>query len=184
MDKRERQLVEIQVIRAQAGDRDAFLRLVERYSPRLSYYVRRLVGDPHRAEDVLQSVWLAAWRSLGGLRHTEAFSVWLYRIAHNQAIQLLRDESRFTPLDEQEDIIAPDNHDVDIHEEDAELVRQGLDQLRPEHRTLITLRILENMSYKEIAAVTGSNPNTVHSRLNYAKRQLRNWIEEKRHESE
>ena len=73
----------IYVIQAQLGDDEAFMALVDRYSGRLLYYIRRLLEDADRADDVLQEVWLIAYRKLNTLRDASAFSAWLYRTARN-----------------------------------------------------------------------------------------------------
>jgi len=180
MDEHDELREEILIARAQCGDGQAFLRLVERYHGRLLYYIRRLAGTGDQAEDILQNVWLHAIRQIGRLRCTEAFAVWIYRIAHNQAMQALRDELRYTALEETEEPAAPVEEDGPWLAEDVALVQEGLLHLRPEHREVITLRFLEEMSYGEIAAVTGVPPGTVRSRLHYAKRHLKRFIEEKR----
>ena len=70
------------------------MKLVDHYSGRLLYYIRRLLEDADRSEDVLQEVWLTAYRKINTFRDASAFSVWLYRTARNRAIRLLREESR------------------------------------------------------------------------------------------
>jgi RNA polymerase sigma-70 factor, ECF subfamily len=64
------------VLRCQTQDEVAFEELVERYSPRLRYYLRKMLGDSHQAEDVLQDVWWDAYRSLTKLADADAFRTW------------------------------------------------------------------------------------------------------------
>src|SRR3954463_4307193 len=87
------------VVRAQAGDDAAFAELVERFSPRLRYFLRKLLGpERHRgrslqsddAEDALQDVWLDALRALPRLNDPQALVAWLYRIARDRAFARLR----------------------------------------------------------------------------------------------
>src|SRR5437764_10634490 len=74
------------VLRCQAGDEAAFAELVGRYQPRLRAFLRPMLdGDAHRAQDVLQDVWLDVFRSVGKLRDVDAFTGWLYRIARDRA---------------------------------------------------------------------------------------------------
>src|SRR6476659_8260300 len=82
------------VLCAQQGNRDAFSRLVDLYDRRLLYFIRRILGESDCALDVLQSVWLIVHRKLGKLKAPDAFRVWVYRIAHDQAISELRRKSR------------------------------------------------------------------------------------------
>lgn len=168
------------VLLAQGGDRSAFSMLVEAYDRRLLYFVRRILGEFDGAYDVLQSVWLIAYRKLGQLSAPDAFRVWLYRIAHDQAIDELRKKSKRPVLFEDVkvapvvDVVETDNHSF----EDAELIHQALSSLSIDHRRVITLKFLEEMSVEEIAQVVDCSAGTVKSRLHYAKAALRSRIEE------
>src|SRR5438270_9240388 len=78
------------VVRCQAGDEAAFTELVERYQPRLRYYLRKMLHDPQRAEDALQDVWLDVFQAVARLNDSSAFRAWLYRIARDRASRELR----------------------------------------------------------------------------------------------
>lgn len=172
------------VLLARQGNRAAFAKLIDLYDRRLLYFVRRILGDNDGALDVLQSVWLTVHRKLRKLTTPEAFRVWLYRIAHDQAVTELRRKSRRPVLlDEVEARHAKDEPAVDAAEFDnAELVHVGLQGLTVDHRRVLTLKFLEDMSIEEIADVIGCNPGTVKSRLHYAKVALRSRIEELTHD--
>src|SRR5262245_45385874 len=100
MNDRAEQIYErLLVVRAQAGDESAFAELVERYSPRLRYFVGKLLGpERHRGrslqgggvEDILQDVWLDVFRHLPRLADPQALAAWLYRIARDRAYFRLR----------------------------------------------------------------------------------------------
>src|SRR5215475_6049154 len=79
---------------AQAGDSDAFVRLLNRHEKPLLYYLRRVVPNAADALDLHQEVWLDAFRGLKSLQVPEAFRAWLYRIAHNKAARFVRDGIR------------------------------------------------------------------------------------------
>jgi RNA polymerase sigma-70 factor (ECF subfamily) len=170
---------QLTVLRAQGGDRDAFRALIDLYDRRLLYFVRRVLGDVDGALDVLQSVWLAAHRRLPGLRSAAAFRVWLYRIAHDQAVAELRRRARRPLLLEDLGPGEPpgDGGDAEAAFEDAELVHAALGGLSADHRRVLTLRFLEDMTVEEIAQVVGCGPGTVKSRLHYARAALRRRIE-------
>lgn len=172
------------VLLAQQGNREAFEKLIDLYDRRLLYFVRRILGDNDGALDVLQSVWLTVHRKLRRLATPEAFRVWLYRIAHDQAVTELRRKSkRPVLLDEVETWHAKDEPAVDDAEFDnAELVHVGLQGLTVDHRRVLTLKFLEDMTIEEIAEVVGCNVGTVKSRLHYAKAALRSRIEELTHD--
>lgn len=169
----------LMVLCAQQGDRAVFSRLVDRYDRRLLYFIRRILGDTDGALDVLQSVWLMVYRKLHKLQSPDAFRVWLYRIAHDQAItELRRKLKRPMPVDDVEILQAVDDESDDFAAFDnAEMVHKALHDLSVDHRRVLTLRFLEEMSIEEIAQVVGQNPGTVKSRLHYAKHALRRRIE-------
>lgn len=171
------------VMRAQQGDRAAFAQLVEQYDRKLLYFVGRMLGDADGALDVLQSVWLQVFRQLHRLAAPQAFRVWLYRLAHDQAAtHLRRTARRAAPLDESVQELPEAAEEVDDERyENAELVHTALQTLSDNHRRVLTLYFLEEMSVEEIAAVVGASPGTVKSRLFYARRALRQRIEELLH---
>src|SRR5262249_10115123 len=78
------------VLRCQTGDEAAFAELVERYQPRLRYYLRKMLRDREAAEDALQETWLAVFRGVARLADVGAFRAWLYRIARDRALVQLR----------------------------------------------------------------------------------------------
>lgn len=177
----EKLLEQLTVLRAQSGDDAAFARLVEHYHPRLLYFVRRLAGES-AADDILQNVWLDAYNQKGRLKAPEAWSVWLYRIAHNKAVQAIRKDARYQPLSETEIASDAPVDDSSWSAEDAALVHQAIETLSPEHREAVTLRFIEDMSYADIAEVVGCGVGTVRSRLHYAKQKIRDYVEARRHE--
>jgi RNA polymerase sigma-70 factor (ECF subfamily) len=166
------------VLRCQVGDEAAFEMLFDRYNGRLLYYLRRLLGTGGQAEDVLQTVWLKVVRKIGSLREPRAVRTWMYRIAHNEAVQQLRDSGREIALGEQEEILQAVAEEDDQPPLDIARVHVALDEISPEHRAVLTLRFLDDLSYEQIAGVVGCSLGTVRSRIHYAKRALRKRIEE------
>jgi RNA polymerase sigma-70 factor, ECF subfamily len=166
------------VVRAQAGDDAAFTELVEQYSPRLRYFLRKLLASADGAEDALQDVWLDVFRHLPRLADPQALKAWLYRIARDRAFGRLRKAKRLEqPLDEASvvDPAAPDENDFSAV--DAARIHAALDELPPEQREVLVLRFLEEMSYEEIARVVGCQLGTVRSRIYYGKRALKRALE-------
>jgi RNA polymerase sigma-70 factor (ECF subfamily) len=168
------------VLLAQAGDREAFRSLVDLYDKRLLYFVRRILGDTDGALDVLQTVWLTVHRKLWKLQAATAFRVWLYRIAHDQAVTELRRKTKRPVLFDDVPAGQPLDPaaDDDAAFENAELVHAALLDLSVDQRRVLTLRFLEDMPLEEIADVVGCGSGTVKSRLHYAKLALRRRIEE------
>ena len=165
------------VVRCQAGDRAAFEELVELYRPRLRYFLARMIGDDHAADDLLQDVWLDVYRGVGRLVDPGAFVAWLYQIARRRALGARRKRRQPTSSLDGIDLAEDEGDDDDFSAEDAERVQTALGRLVPEHREVLLLRFIEAMSYEDIARVTGCQLGTVRSRLHYAKRTLRRIME-------
>lgn len=168
------------VVRAQEGDRESFSVLIDHYDERLLYFVRRILGEADGSLDVLQAVWLIVYKKLRKLKLPDAFRVWLFRIAHDQAVTELRKRSKRPVLvDEFETLPEADCASVDEATFDnAEMVHVAMRELSVDHRRVLTLRFLEDMTIDEIAEVISCSPGTVKSRLHYAKNALRRRIEE------
>jgi RNA polymerase sigma-70 factor (ECF subfamily) len=169
------------VVRCQAGDPAAFAELVERYQPRLRYYLSKMLAGSPAAEDAAQDVWYDVVRAVPRLENPGAFRAWLYRIARDRAWRFLR--RRPPPHQPIDDVEVAVNGVVDeFTAEDVARVHAALDELAPEHREVVVLRYIEDMSYDEIAGVAGCPVGTVRSRLHHAKRALRRVLEGIHHE--
>jgi RNA polymerase sigma-70 factor (ECF subfamily) len=157
------------VLRCQAGDGAAFEQLVVGFSPRLRYFLRRVLGESDCTEDVLQDVWFQVFRGLPSLIDAGAFRTWLYRIARDRAYREFRRRSPPVQLLEDSDLAIEPDCSHDIPAESIEQVHVALERLVREHREVLVLRFLEDMSYEDIARVTGCPLGTVRSRIHYAK---------------
>jgi RNA polymerase sigma-70 factor (ECF subfamily) len=168
------------VLRCRAGDRAAFAELIASYQARLRYYVRQLVRNPDKTEDILQEVWLDVFRGLPHLDHVAAFPAWIYQIARCRA---LREGRKHTipqvSLHLETDRIEDQQNETNLAMENAECIHVALLELAEEHREILMLRFLEEMSYEDIAKVMGCPLGTVASRIYHAKRALRSALERK-----
>jgi RNA polymerase sigma-70 factor (ECF subfamily) len=177
-DLEQRLYEQVLVLRCQTGDETAFAQLVERYGPRLRYYLQKVFGRRDGAEDAWQDVWFIVFRKLRDLADPGAFTPWLYRIAQRRAHGVLRKRRpSCRPMEEAEQLPDPGAEAPDFSPEDGQRIHAALDELSLEHREVLVLRFLEDMAYEEIAAVTGCPIGTVKSRLWYAKRILRRILE-------
>jgi RNA polymerase sigma-70 factor (ECF subfamily) len=169
------------VVRCQAGDPVAFAELVDRYQPRLRYYLHKMLAGSSAAEDATQDVWYDVFRAVPRLVNPGAFRAWLYRIARDRAWRVLR--RRPPPHRPIDDVEVASNGAVDeFTADDADRVHAALNMLAPEHREVVVLRFIEDMTYDDIARVAGCPVGTVRSRLHHAKRALRRILEEINHE--
>ncbi|MFO0917168.1 MAG: sigma-70 family RNA polymerase sigma factor [Planctomycetaceae bacterium] len=167
------------VVRCQAGDETAFRQLVESYSPRLRYFLRKLAPDADRIEDLLQDVWLDAFRALPRLIEVAAFPAWIYRIARSHVAAEYRRRGLESKLMEQLTVgqMPQETPIPEFSPEDAQRIHHALDNLPTMHREVLVLRFLEDLSYDDMAAVLGCPVGTVRSRIYYAKLALRQFLE-------
>ncbi len=169
--------LQILVLRCQTGDELAFATIVKQFHPRLSYFVRKMLTDPHQVDDVLQNVWLDVFRRIRALRNPAAFSTWAYRIARDHVYRLHRKPRLQTAeLNDGDAAMAADEVDS-FRPEDARRIHESLDRLSPEHREVLVLRFLDELNYEEIAEITDCEIGTVKSRIHYAKRALKQILE-------
>jgi RNA polymerase sigma-70 factor (ECF subfamily) len=179
-DQLDRLYERLLVVRCQAGDEAAFAEFVERYHARLRRFLRRMLGE-QQADDALQDVWLDVWRSIGRLEDVAAAQAWVFRIARDRAYRVLRRRSAIVPtvtIDERHTTV-PDERDDGLDPDDRQLLNKSLDAIGHEHREVLLLRFIEQMTYDQIAVAVGCEIGTVRSRLHYAKRALRDHVERK-----
>jgi RNA polymerase sigma-70 factor (ECF subfamily) len=178
-DEAERLFERLLVLRCQTGDDDAYRELVGRFGPRLRYFLRKLVGQIDRADDLAQEVWIDVLRQLPRLKDAGAFTTWMYRIAHGKAMLEVRRNGRAPTTIRDVEWIA-EREDDTFSAEDAARIHAGLDRLEPAQREVLVLRFLEEMSYEEIGQIVDCPLGTVRSRIHYAKAALRRLLENKR----
>jgi RNA polymerase sigma-70 factor, ECF subfamily len=170
----------IHVLRARQGEAEAFNWLMARHERPLLYYIRRLIPRPDDALDVHQEVWLAVFRGLPALRKPQAFRGWLYRLAHDRAVQFIKQEIRESKSKESLDTVSDEASD--LRDEDPEILHRALVALSPPHREVLTLHYLRDLSLEEIAVACDAALGTVKSRLHYARVALRRHLERRPNE--
>jgi RNA polymerase sigma-70 factor (ECF subfamily) len=156
---------------ARAGDRKAFRLLVERYEPKVAATVIGMLGNVPEADDVGQEVFVRFYRSIDRFRGEASLGTYLTRIAINQSLKAIKRRqswsSRFSRLDSvAESRIATDGEVEKV--ERSELVQRALSQLKPDHRAVAVLRLMEGYSTREVAEILGVPQGTVMSRLSRA----------------
>jgi RNA polymerase sigma-70 factor, ECF subfamily len=162
------------VVRSQTGDESAFTELVQRYSPRLRYFLSTLVSDQNTVEDELQNVWLDVFHGIVRLSKPSAFPAWVYRIARVRVARQLR---RKEPVIETFPLEEVPNEQEEFTPDQAAAIHRALGKLTTEHREVLVLRFLNDLSYTEIAEVIDAAVGTVRSRLHFAKKALRTILE-------
>ena len=171
---------------AMQGDADAFTALCGPYEGLVYRHCLQMLRNRTDAEDAAQEALLRAYRSMPRFRADCGVATWLYRIAHNVCLDVLKRpqsktdiasletlrESGYEPPD---DAQTPES--AYLAQSDAERLADAVAELPDEQRTLISLRYGDGLSYDELALATGLTLGTVKSRLNRAKERLRALME-------
>src|SRR5262249_6301478 len=152
-------------LRCQLGEPAAFAELVREMERPLLYYAAKMLRDEDAALDVLQNLWLLAFRKIRRLEEPAAVRTWLYRLAHSLAVDRIR-EHRSQQRAEQEwaEALPEADEQPSFDEEDAAALHRALDQLDAPQREVLVLQFLEGWSVGEIASVLGCPEGTVKSR--------------------
>ncbi|MBT8492121.1 MAG: sigma-70 family RNA polymerase sigma factor [Deltaproteobacteria bacterium] len=184
MSVRERLLIR----RLRERDERAFREMVDEYSDRVFGLTLRMLGNREEAEDVAQEVFITVFKSIDSFRGDSKFSTWLYRIAANHCknrIKYLarRHDRKKSEFDEEYTKGAMTGAastpkrarrpDEQVHSSQMEvLIQQAIESLKEEHRLLIILSDVEELSMKEICDITGLAEGTVKSRIHRARKIL------------
>ncbi len=170
---------------ARNGDEAAFGELVQKYQKRVYALTVRMCPTPELAEEAAQEAFLSAWQGLPFFRGDAAFSTWLYRLASNACVDLLRKERRHQGTSLDDDAVGAEIPDTKPTPEEAAETKElraqieaGLRQLSPEHRAVLILREIQQLNYEEIADALSLDLGTVKSRISRGRRQLRDFLKE------
>jgi RNA polymerase sigma-70 factor (ECF subfamily) len=173
----DQQIDEIELIeQTLAGDRDSFSQLMHRYAGAVYGLAYRMLGNAHDAEDASQEIFMRAYANLGRFDRSRRFSTWLLSIGSNHCVDRLRrrrinwltlDDVAYTVPSTQR---GPEGSAVQ-HEQQA-AVQQALEALPENYRLVTALRYWQDLSYQEIADVTGLTESTIKTRLHRARHML------------
>lgn len=167
------------VAASQRGDQQAFAQLVRRHRDRHARFAARMLGDRDEAEDVLQSVFLRAWRHLGRCEDPERFGAWLHRIVVNECrtfatrrghreLKLVRDEASLDALS---------SDDVSRDPALRAVIDAALAELPVDLREAFLMKHVEGLEYEEMAALTGAGVSALKMRVKRAIERLRERLE-------
>jgi RNA polymerase sigma-70 factor, ECF subfamily len=176
------------VERAQSGDSDAFRLLVEQHSRAVFRLAFRMTGNEQDAEDVVQETFLRAYRQLDKYEARSSFSTWLYRIASNYSLDLIRmrkrhEDKRERGKAEERDILqtlpinTPGPDRIVYSSQVQERVNEALNELSEQERTAFVLRHFEGMSIDEIGETLGTGTNATKHSIFRAVQKLRRSLE-------
>jgi RNA polymerase sigma-70 factor (ECF subfamily) len=176
------------VARTRSGDTDAFRVLVERHSRSLFRLAYRMTGNQQDAEDVVQESFLRAYKQIGKFDERASFGTWLYRIAMNCSLDLVRARKRrneqLAPADAEldEPVLQlpspdPDPSRLALSGEVRDRVEGAMNQLSPSERTAFVLRHFEGMCIEDVSRVLGCQPGAAKHSVFRAVQKLRRALE-------
>jgi RNA polymerase sigma-70 factor (ECF subfamily) len=168
------------LMRAQNGERQAFNELVLLHAQGVRNVIFRMCGDTQIAEDAAQETFIQAWLRIASFRPQASLRSWLYRIAINAAIDMLRREKRILPGDMEEMQLKdtqPGPEALVSQVERIAAVQKAISILPDASRAVVVLREYEGLSYQEIADTLDIPVGTVMSRLNYGRKVLKERLE-------
>lgn len=170
----------VEIVRTKNSER--YSEIVERYQTRLFVYIYRLIGNKEEAEDLLQDVFVKAYRNLNSYDTSRKFSSWIYRIAHNETVNFIKRKSLKRFISWETITTAKDKLDSSSEEEGADIawirkeiskeVSEAISRLPSKYKQVLTLRYYADQSYEEIADILGKPVNTVGTLINRAKKKL------------
>lgn len=162
-----------------AGDVEAYGELMQRYEAKLVRYITYLLGGDYASADVVQETFLKAYTNLRSYKPKYSFSAWIYRIAHNTAINVAKKHKREVVMPEPEiaehmpEFSVPDTLGSEV---DTKLLKQTLQdsfaELAPKYREPLLLNVVEGYGYKEISDILQIPINTVATRIRRAKQKM------------
>jgi RNA polymerase sigma-70 factor (ECF subfamily) len=171
------------IARARSGDTDAFQLIFDRYSRPVLSFIYDLTGEREAAEELMQETFVRAYRNLGTLRADARLSTWLFGIAKNVAREHGRARRRASRKVELDDSTVteladagPPPDDSLINKELNNVIRDALSKLDEDKRLVFTLKIFQQQSYEEIAAITGFSIAKLKTDLHRARHEMRRLI--------
>ncbi|MEM0968362.1 MAG: sigma-70 family RNA polymerase sigma factor [Verrucomicrobiota bacterium] len=162
------------------GEVSALRTLLERYESSLLGFLIKTLRQRQDAEDALQEAFCKAIKGLPTYRDNQQFKSWIFRIARNEAMNVIRKRGKHELRENVEPTAveeSPSAQETLIRREDAALLERAIARLPEGERRVVIMRLQNNLPFKEIAAIEGCSINTVLGRMHNAKRRLRRQLD-------
>jgi RNA polymerase sigma-70 factor (ECF subfamily) len=174
------------VWRARGGDRRAFDELYRLHVVKAHRMMTRLVGPVAERDDLLQQVFLEAYRALPGFRGEATFATWLHRIVVHLAYRHLRRQRpvRWEEIPAELPALTASPEQSAHHQQELVRALGYLSALKPKKRIAYVLRVVEGMSFDEIGALVGANAPAIGQRVKHAQRELTAMVDRDRQRTE
>ncbi|HEY2749318.1 MAG TPA: sigma-70 family RNA polymerase sigma factor [Polyangia bacterium] len=166
------------VARFLGGDRAAFDALVVRYQRPIYWLAYRYVGNDADAKDVAQRALVQAFVKVRALRQVASFRSWVYRVAANLALNVVRDRKPAAVLDD--DVAAAPARERLIEDETQRQLRRAVAQLPPQQRLVVELRVFEELPFRAVAEVAECSEDAAKVNFHHALKKLRVLMNEEK----
>ena len=167
--------------RIAGGDKTAFQEFYRAYEKKIFFFIQRRLQDPHESADVFHEVMMDVWRKAGAFEGRSKVSSWVFQIAHNKSVDLLRKRGRreWDELDEETKDDSPTAADLLEVASDAAMVRGCVEKLKPPAREAIALAFFEGLKYREIAERLSCAEGTIKARIHRAMKDIEACVRRK-----
>lgn len=160
------------------GDKAKYGEIIERYQGKLFGYIKNLINQNNmEVEDVVEDTLISAYQNLNGFEASKKFSSWIYRIAHNKAIDYFKKKRlKNQMLDSGNEILESDEkliEELEIEKEETRRVKKAVNSLELKYKEVVLLYFFDNKSYEEISDILHISTNGVGVLLFRAKEKLR-----------
>lgn len=174
------------ILRSREGDLSAFQQLVEQFQRYAYILAFRLLGNDEDAKDAVQEAFIRMWKHIKSFKLSSKFTTWLYRIVTNLCLDHIKAQKRknrvFPQVIEQNQLLVPTNEKNSeenyIKKNLAGTIIRLSEALTPKQRIVFVLRDLQDLDMKEVARITGMSVNSVKSNLFYARRNIRERLQQ------
>lgn len=162
-------------------DRELYGEIIRRYEKKLAHYLQKFIHDRDELEDILQDVFIKAYRNLNNFDVQKRFLPWIYRIAHNEAINFIKKYSK--------EVISIDQSEWDVIDKSLEVsekvdrvllkkkIEEGLSKMKLKYREPLMLFFFEGRSYEEIGDILLMPTNTVGTLIRRGKNILKIFLD-------
>lgn len=151
-------------------NKEIYTEIIRRYQDKLRRYIFNLIQDDNKAEDILQETFIKAYINLRGFNRSKKFSSWIYRIAHNETINMIKKDKKQISLNKNLDFDSGIDIEEGLIKKELRLkTHRCLKQMPVDYREVITLYYLEEKSYEEISDILRAPVATVGTRIRRAK---------------
>ena len=151
-------------------------KLVAKESEKLLNYINKIVGDIDNSRDIVQDVFLACFENIDRIDENYILA-WMYRTAHNKAINFVKKQKRYILCVPPEQMHVEDFEEEKRKQRQAQFIKECFQRLKPRHSMVLELQYYQKRSYKEIAEITGMSMGAVESILVRAKRECKKIME-------